>query len=63
MPLHIVFLELVIDPRPAHFESEPEHANIMNRPPEIPQPECSIDKRSHPGCSGNDAADCPLGAS
>jgi Ca2+-transporting ATPase len=34
MPLHIVFLELVIDPAcSTAFESEPEHSNIMNRPP------------------------------
>jgi len=37
MPLHIVFLELVIDPACSiAFESEPEHSNIMNRPPRIP---------------------------
>jgi Ca2+-transporting ATPase len=37
MPLHIVFLELVIDPAcSTAFESEPEHANIMNRPPRDP---------------------------
>ena len=37
MPLHIVFLELVIDPACSiAFESEPEHSNIMNRPPRDP---------------------------
>jgi Ca2+-transporting ATPase len=37
MPLHIVFLELVIDPAcSTAFESEPEHSNIMNRPPRSP---------------------------
>ena len=37
MPLHIVFLELVIDPACSiAFESEPQHSNIMNRPPRNP---------------------------
>jgi Ca2+-transporting ATPase len=37
MPLHIVFLELVIDPACSMaFESEPEHSNIMKRPPRPP---------------------------
>src|SRR5262249_46787048 len=37
MPLHIVFLELVIDPAcSTAFESEPEHSTIMNRPPRKP---------------------------
>jgi Ca2+-transporting ATPase len=37
MPLHIVFLELVIDPAcSTAFESEPEHSNLMNRPPRKP---------------------------
>jgi Ca2+-transporting ATPase len=37
MPLHIVFLELVIDPACSiAFESEPEHSNIMKRPPRNP---------------------------
>ncbi len=37
MPLHIVFLELVIDPAcSTAFESEPEHPTIMNRPPRDP---------------------------
>jgi Ca2+-transporting ATPase len=37
MPLHIVFLELVIDPAcSTAFESEPEHSNIMDRPPRNP---------------------------
>ncbi len=37
MPLHIVFLELVIDPACSMaFESEPEHSDIMTRPPRPP---------------------------
>jgi len=37
LPLHIVFLELVIDPACSiAFESEPEHHGIMNRPPRNP---------------------------
>ena len=38
MPLHIVFLELVIDPAcSVAFESEPEHPQIMDRPPRDPR--------------------------
>jgi P-type Ca2+ transporter type 2C len=38
MPLHIVFLELVIDPAcSTAFESEPAHPQIMNRPPRHPK--------------------------
>ena len=38
MPLHIVFLELVIDPAcSVAFESEPEHPKIMDRPPRDPK--------------------------
>jgi Ca2+-transporting ATPase len=38
MPLHIVFLELVIDPACSiAFESEPEQLGIMNRPPRSPK--------------------------
>jgi Ca2+-transporting ATPase len=34
MPVHIVFLELIIDPSCSIvFESEPEESDIMNRPP------------------------------
>src|SRR4029079_7135933 len=37
MPLHIVFLELIIDPAcSVAFESEPEHASIMKRKPRSP---------------------------
>jgi Ca2+-transporting ATPase len=37
MPLHIVFLELVIDPACSiAFESEPEHPQTMKQPPRIP---------------------------
>jgi Ca2+-transporting ATPase len=38
MPLHIVFLELVIDPAcSVAFESEPEHPSTMKRPPRDPK--------------------------
>jgi Ca2+-transporting ATPase len=38
MPLHIVFLELVIDPACSiAFESEPEQPGIMKRPPRAPK--------------------------
>jgi Ca2+-transporting ATPase len=38
LPLHIVFLELVIDPAcSVVFESEPEHPGIMTRPPRKPK--------------------------
>lgn len=34
MPVHIVFLELIIDPAcSVAFEAEPEEANVMKRPP------------------------------
>ena len=37
LPLHIVFLELIIDPAcSTAFEAEPEEENIMNRPPRDP---------------------------
>jgi Ca2+-transporting ATPase len=37
-PVHIVFLELIIDPACSIvFEAEPEERNIMNRPPRNPQ--------------------------
>ena len=37
-PVHIVFLELIIDPACSIvFEAEPEETNIMNRPPRNPQ--------------------------
>ena len=36
-PVHIVFLELIIDPACSiAFEAEPEEANVMNRPPRNP---------------------------
>jgi P-type Ca2+ transporter type 2C len=36
-PVHIVFLELIIDPACSiAFEAEPEEAGIMNRPPRNP---------------------------
>jgi len=34
LPVHVVFLELIIDPSCSiAFEAEPEEANVMNRPP------------------------------
>ena len=37
-PVHIVFLELIIDPAcSVAFEAEPEESNIMNRPPRSPK--------------------------
>ncbi|MGB8648359.1 MAG: cation-translocating P-type ATPase [Anaerolineae bacterium] len=37
LPVHIVFLELIIDPACSTiFEAEPEEANVMNRPPRNP---------------------------
>jgi Ca2+-transporting ATPase len=38
LPLHVVFLELVIDPAcSVAFEAEPEEANVMARPPRNPK--------------------------
>ncbi len=38
MPIHIVFLELIIDPASSIvFEAEPEEADIMRRPPRNPR--------------------------
>ena len=38
LPVHVVFLELIIDPACSIvFEAEPEEANVMNRPPRDPQ--------------------------
>ena len=46
MPLHIVFLELVIDPACSiAFESEPEHSDIMKRPPRNPASRMFDEKR------------------
>jgi len=37
-PVHIVFLELIIDPACSiAFEAEPEESDVMNRPPRDPQ--------------------------
>jgi Ca2+-transporting ATPase len=37
LPIHIVFLELIIDPACSTvFEAEPEEADVMNRPPRNP---------------------------
>jgi P-type Ca2+ transporter type 2C len=38
LPVHIVFLEMIIDPACSlAFEAEPEEANVMNRPPRDPK--------------------------
>ncbi len=38
LPVHIVFLELIIDPAcSVVFEAETEEANVMNRPPRNPE--------------------------
>ena len=38
LPVHIVFLELIIDPACSIvFEAEPEEADVMNRPPRNPK--------------------------
>ncbi len=38
MPLHVVFLEMIIDPACSiAFEMEPEEADVMSRPPRNPQ--------------------------
>jgi len=38
LPVHIVFLELIIDPACSLvFEAEPEEPNVMNRPPRNPK--------------------------
>jgi Ca2+-transporting ATPase len=38
MPVHILFLELIIDPACSTiFEAEPEEANVMQRPPRHPK--------------------------
>jgi Ca2+-transporting ATPase len=38
LPVHIVFLELIIDPACSiAFEAEPEEANVMRRPPRNPR--------------------------
>ena len=38
LPVHVVFLELIIDPAcSVAFEAEPEEANVMTRPPRDPQ--------------------------
>jgi Ca2+-transporting ATPase len=38
LPIHIVFLELIIDPACSTvFEAEPEEADVMKRPPRIPK--------------------------
>jgi Ca2+-transporting ATPase len=45
-PVHIVFLELIIDPAcSVAFEAEPEEANVMRRPPRDPH-EHAFDRRT-----------------
>ena len=46
LPVHVVFLELIIDPAcSVAFEAEPEETNVMNRPPRNPQ-ERLFDRRT-----------------
>ncbi|MGC2195622.1 MAG: cation-translocating P-type ATPase [Terriglobales bacterium] len=46
LPVHVVFLELIIDPACSiAFEAEPEEANVMNRPPRDPH-EPLFDRRT-----------------
>jgi len=46
LPVHVVFLELIIDPACSiAFEAEPEEANVMNRPPRDPQ-QALFDRRT-----------------
>jgi Ca2+-transporting ATPase len=46
LPVHVVFLELIIDPAcSVAFEAEPEEENVMNRPPRDPQ-EPLFDRRT-----------------
>ena len=46
LPVHIVFLELIIDPACSiAFEAEPEEANVMKRPPRRPH-EPLFDRRT-----------------
>ncbi|MDO8670345.1 MAG: cation-translocating P-type ATPase, partial [Dehalococcoidia bacterium] len=38
LPVHVVFLEMIIDPAcSVVFEAEPEESNVMNRPPRDPR--------------------------
>ncbi|MDA8387100.1 MAG: cation-translocating P-type ATPase [Nitrospiraceae bacterium] len=46
MPVHIVFLELIIDPAcSVVFEAEPEERDVMARPPVRPPEETLLDRR------------------
>ena len=46
LPLHVVFLELIVDPVCSiAFEAEPEETNVMKRPPRNPQ-EPLFDRRT-----------------
>ncbi len=43
MPVHILFLQLIIDPVCSIvFEAEPEEEDVMRRPPRSPDAGCSI---------------------
>jgi Ca2+-transporting ATPase len=51
MPVHILFLELVIDPACSIvFEAEPEDADVMTRPPRNPTRPCLAADCSAWGC-------------
>src|SRR5204862_1866197 len=51
LPLHVVFLELIIDPACSiAFESEREDPNSMRRPPRRMQEPCSTDTRWCSAC-------------
>ena len=46
LPLHVLFLELIIDPTCSiAFESEPEEADVMERPPRDPEEKLFTGKR------------------
>lgn len=46
IPVHVVFLELIIDPACSiAFEAEPEEANVMSRPPRDPNVRLFAGKR------------------
>jgi Ca2+-transporting ATPase len=46
LPLHVLFLELIIDPTCSiAFEAEPEEANVMKRPPRSPEEKLFTRKR------------------
>jgi len=56
MPLHVVFLELIIDPASTLvFEREPAASDVMRRPPRAPTHRL-LDARTLFGCLGQGAA-------